>query len=100
MPDTMPQRLARRAALPTLLLLAVLAALIYFVFFPALLANPPTLHQSGALDAHLSYTPQQAYQALEAYGPSGRTQYSRAILLLDIVFPVIYALLLSLLIAR
>ncbi len=98
--DTMPQRLARRATLPILLVLAVLAALFYFVFFPALLARQPTLQQTGALDAHLSYTPQQAYQALEAYGPSGRAQYSRAILLLDIIFPVIYTLLLSLLIAR
>lgn len=100
MPDTLPHRLARHATLPTLLLLAVLAGLLYFIFFPALLSNPPTLQQTGALDAHLSYTPQQAYQALEAYEPAGRMQYARTILLLDIVFPVVYALLLSLLAAR
>ena len=100
MSGSLPHRLARQATLPFLLLLAVLAGLLYFVFFPALLANPATLQQTGALDARLSYTSQQAYQALEAYGPAGRAQYARTILLLDIVFPVIYALLLGLLAAR
>jgi len=100
MPGSLPQRLARRATLPILLVLAVLAALFYFVFFPTLLGSPLIFHQSSPLDTRLSYTPQQAYQALEAYGPAGRAQYARTILLLDIVFPVVYALLLSLLIAR
>lgn len=100
MTRSLPHRLANRTTLPVLFLLAGGVLLFYLVLFPGMTANPPALRQTGLLDTRLSYTPQQAYQALEAYGPEGRAQYARTTLLLDFLFPVIYALLLSLLATR
>lgn len=100
MSTPIPVRLARHARLPVLIVLTALVVLFYLALFPGMIAASPALQQTGMLDTRLSYSPAEAYQALEAYGPTGRAQYVRTTALLDFVFPVIYGLLLGLLAAR
>lgn len=50
----------------------------------------------GPLDLRLSYTPAEADAALRAYGDVGRHFYLLVELTLDVLYPVVYALFLSL----
>lgn len=51
----------------------------------------------GMPDLHLYYSSQEAYNIINAYGDAGRSIYTRFLLTTDILWPVIYALILSLL---
>jgi len=53
----------------------------------------------GMLDITLGYLPQSAIRAVEAYGTSGRTWYLIAQWTADLLFPIAYTFLFSLLLA-
>ncbi len=50
----------------------------------------------GALDMRFSYTPEQAYRMIAAYGEEGRRYYATIALTLDTIFPLLVALLFGL----
>lgn len=52
------------------------------------------------LDLHLSYTPAQAYSLLGEYGAEGREFYALFEMTADVVYPIIYTLLLCTLIGH
>ncbi|MCH2045170.1 MAG: hypothetical protein MK212_13730 [Saprospiraceae bacterium] len=49
------------------------------------------------LDLLMGYTPEEAYAQIEAYGAGGRLAYIITALSLDILYPVVYSLLLTML---
>jgi hypothetical protein len=53
----------------------------------------------GPIDLLYSYSPDQVYGMVAAYGDAGRAYYHGFVLSYDLAFPVIYSLFLSLLIA-
>src|SRR3954467_10728434 len=50
-------------------------------------------------DLRFGYRPEEAYRLIERYGPRGRAHWRR-LLLLDMVFPAVYAALFALLLLR
>ena len=50
-------------------------------------------------DLRFGYRPDEAYRLIERYGPRGRAHWRR-LLLLDLVFPAVYAALFALLLTR
>ena len=73
---------------------------IIFLLVLFLLANmlviPATYPRFQTLDTLSSYTPQEAYRLIDSYGEEGRQAYAKAELTLDLVYPLISALLFSL----
>jgi len=59
----------------------------------------PWAGDAGALDLLFFYTPDKAYSLISAYGEPGRGFYRNFELTIDILYPVVYALFLSLLIS-
>ena len=53
--------------------------------------------EEPTLDARLTYTVETAYAVADALGPQGRAQYALSELSLDLVYPLLYGLFLSLL---
>ena len=87
------QRLAKG---PNLLLLMALF-LGYNVFLYSLAGRHMArlgLEDVRLLDLHPGFTPDDAWQLLERLGPEGRVLYQRVELTLDMIYPVIYSLLL------
>ncbi len=81
----------------TILLLLGLYLLLTFLVFPIIAGQLGTLSGGvGMLDTQFSYTPQQAFQAVEAYGAQGRPLYGISALTADLLYPVVYSLLLAL----
>lgn len=58
-----------------------------------------TSESAGPLDLLFFYTPQQAYERIAAYGESGRTAYRLTELTVDVAYPIVYSLFLSLLLS-
>lgn len=80
----------RISSAPTLLALMLVSALFPALFFP--------LHEIGnikVLDLYFSYSPDQVYAYLTDLGEDGRRAYTSMALCSDLIFPVIYALALS-----
>ena len=77
------------AAGRNILILLLLFLLMNLVVIPAFYPRFQTL------DTLASYTPQQAYQLISSYGDRGRESYLIAELTLDLVYPLILALLFS-----
>lgn len=86
------QRLAVGASLRPVLWTLGLASLLFLGFFN-LLGEPVlrNLSGQGMLGSQLIYTPAQALEALEAYGPRGREIF-RLLVLSDFLFVPIYTL--------
>ena len=81
---------AHVASIPVLALLMLLAILFPAVLFPVL-----GIDDLKPLDLYFSYRPEQVYEYLETLGATGRSAYTRMLLIPDLVFPVIYAMALS-----
>ncbi len=78
----------------------VLAALVLLaLLFPVLLFPAAGIGEAKPLDLYWSYSPEQAYAYLGALGGAGRAAYIRMELTLDMAFPVIYSLALSIALA-
>jgi hypothetical protein len=90
-------RLDRWAAGRNILILLGLFLLFTLVIFPALTARLTSLSNGVSLiDSEFSYTPEKAYQMISAYTPEGRQLYMVSTLTADLVYPLVYALFLSL----
>ena len=50
----------------------------------------------AVLDKRFTYTPDEAYALLSAYGVAGRRRYARNALMLDVLFPLAYGMFLTL----
>jgi len=74
-----------------LVLLIVLYLVFVLLLFPALSSG------SGAapLDLMFSYSPTQAYDLIESYGPDVRHSYAISAMTLDVAYPLTYSLLFS-----
>lgn len=86
------QRLAVGASFKPVLWALGLASLLFVAFFN-LLGEPilRNLSGQGMLGSQLIYTPAQALETLEAYGPRGREIF-RLLVLIDFLFVPIYTL--------
>jgi hypothetical protein len=90
-------RLERLAARRNILILLGLFLLFTLVIFPLLTARLTSLSGGvSLLDNEFSYTPEKAFQMISSYGTDGRPFYLITTLTADLLYPLIYALLLSL----
>lgn len=83
------------------IILALTAGFVLFsaVVFPAVVERIEAYSGGvGPLDVEFSFSAQEAYSRIEAYGPEGRQLYAWVEATLDVAFPLIAASLLSLLI--
>lgn len=53
---------------------------------------------SGPIDLLFSYTPEKAYSMIESYGDEGRALYRTFAMTGDVIYPVVYSILFSLII--
>ena len=83
------------------IVLAMMAVIPFNALIFPLLMRQITAHSgsTGMLDVTLGYLPQSALQAIEAYGASGRTWYLITQWTADLLFPIAYTFLFSLLLA-
>ncbi len=77
--------------LSVLLMLAVLYLFIILVLFPAFSTEAYGL----PLDLMFHYSPDQAYNLIESYGPIIRHSYAINALTLDVIYPLTYSLMLA-----
>ena len=71
--------------------------LLVFLFFLTILAIVPAIYPKfQTLDTLSSYTPQKAYDLITSYGEQGRQSYAIIELTLDLAYPLITALMFSL----
>ena len=78
-----------------ILILLGLFLLFTLVIFPLLTSRLTQLSNGVSLiDNEFSYTPEKVYQMVTSYGPEGRPLYIASILTADLVYPIIYGLLL------
>jgi len=47
---------------------------------------------TGPLDLKFSYSPETAYEIIEAYGEEGRVSYARGAMTVDVAYPIVYTL--------
>jgi hypothetical protein len=71
--------------------LAVLVVL-YLVFVLYIFPNSAYETEVGPLDLKFTYTPDTAYQTIEAYGEEGRARYAVSAMTVDVGYPVVYTL--------
>lgn len=79
-----------------LVLLLALLFLVFVVFILPAVASPGG-ESLPVLDLMLWYTPQQAYDAISQYSPQARQAAVLSHLTVDLIYPLVYGLLLSLL---
>ncbi len=87
--------LQRWANWKTIALLAVLF-LAFVIFILPVMASPGG-QSLPVLDLRFWYTPQQAYEAIAQYSPEARQTAITSHLTIDVIYPMVYGLLLSLL---
>ncbi len=87
--------LEKWASWKSVLLFFALQMLFSIVIMPA--ASGSDAHDLPILDLQFFYTPEQAYEIIGAYTPSMRQAAAVTRLTLDVVYPLVYGMLLSLL---
>lgn len=95
--DALYLYLVRYATVPVVALLFVLFVLCQYAFEARRKALPV---QSHTLDATFWYSPATAREQFEAMGPDGRRLYAITEVTLDLIFPIIYGGLYTLLILQ
>ena len=82
---------------PNIIVLGLIVALFNTLVFPNLDASLASAGaQAKPLDLLFSYTTETAYSMIESYGSQGRQAYVIAQLTADTLYPIAYALFLSL----
>jgi hypothetical protein len=95
--DTVADTLIRLAiGTRILLLMAIFAVYNVAAMVPAYRRIETLSGGVGALDLLIIYSPERAYDMIAAYGQQGRSYYATVALTLDTVFPVLLALVFSL----
>lgn len=84
----------------------VLILLVCYIFFIAYVMpqtekalNAHSLSPTGPFDLFFSYSPAQAYDMLDKFGPEGRPYYARIEYTVDLIYPICYTLFFSFLIS-
>ena len=90
------QFLEKYATWKSILILIALFIIVNAVVFPMLLDNPNNI----PLDLQFSYSPEKAYQLLSNFSAADLQKYMIIELTVDVVYPIIYTLLLSFLIFK
>lgn len=94
--DRVLERLDRWATGRAILVLAAAFFLFPLVLFPAAVGNMASLSGGeGPLDVLFSFSADEAYSRIEAYGPDARRFYAKVELTIDVAFPTITAFLFS-----
>jgi drug/metabolite transporter superfamily protein YnfA len=83
----------KRASWKSVLLFFALQVLFSIVIMPT--ASGSDAHDLPILDLQFFYTPQQAYEIIGAYSPSMRQAAAVTRLTLDVVYPLIYGIMLA-----
>jgi hypothetical protein len=98
MSHTLYDRLAPQATRQRVAVLMVIFLVLFLVVFPAALNRLKEFSGGvGLIDTQFTYTPDQAFQMVSAYGPEGRPLYILTTLTADLLYPLDYSLLLALL---
>lgn len=94
MPESEHASMNPCTALEKISRLPVLAVLIvlYLVFVLYIFPNSAFDMDTGPLDLKFSYSPETAYEMIEAYGEEGRASYARAAMTVDVAYPIVYTL--------
>lgn len=91
------ERLEQYARWWVILVLVGIVILFQVVIMPrALFAH--LVGSAGPLDVLPFYMPDRAYAMMETYGEAGRAAYRKAALTVDVLYPIVYTLCLSLLV--
>jgi len=85
------QWLSRISQPAVLMVLIALYLVFVLVLFPALAGDG----EVAPLDLMFSYSAEEAYQQIEAYGPTVRHNYAISALTLDVAYPLTYSLMFS-----
>lgn len=94
LPDALckPCRWINQISRPAILLVLIGLYLVFvLVLFPAFGGDG----KAAPLDLMFSYSPDQAYQKIESYGPQVRHSYAISALTLDVAYPLTYSLMFS-----
>lgn len=98
--NTISKKLIHWATSRNLIIVSTFFILMNIFIMPVIEARvQDTSGGAGTLDLLFSYNPDQAYAMISAYGESGRNFYAISALTADLIYPVVYALLFSLLLA-
>lgn len=81
----------KNASGKNILFLSGMLLLFNFVLFPVYIPNE---QNAEPIDTQFAYTPQKAYQLIGDYGESARKSYITGELTIDLIYPVIYSLIL------
>lgn len=92
----MLDKLAQRGKINILLVLFLILEIVAFPYFTGQLKSASGGY--GMLDTSLFLPPEQIHRMVAAYGEAGRNVYATDLLTADLLFPVVYALLLAALI--
>lgn len=97
MTDRLLEELDRRATARSLIFLAAAFLLFTILILPVAAGRIESYSGGvGILDLELSFSPDEAYSRVQAYGPEGRRLYAWVEVTADVAFPVITTLLFSL----
>ncbi|HMO40202.1 MAG TPA: hypothetical protein PKC76_02070 [Saprospiraceae bacterium] len=80
----------QKANLVWMFLFMGLAALFNALILPAMADKLATVPPLTVLDLRFGFTPEEAWQLLDALGEAGRAQYQQIELTLDVLYPLIY----------
>lgn len=80
----------QKANLVWMFLFMGLAALFNALILPAMADKLATVPPLAVLDLRFGFTPEEAWQLLDALGEAGRAQYQQMELTLDVIYPLIY----------
>ena len=99
--EKLTRLLNRLANWKTIVVLILIALPFNWVIFPMRSARLQELagKSISIIDVMFAYTPAQVYELVPAYGEQGRQLYALTELTVDLVYPILYNLLLSLLMA-
>lgn len=100
MPNSLIRRFHQWSTARNILLLLLLFIVFNAIVLPPIITHFENLsHGAGLVDVLESYTPAELYAHLGRFEPSGRQLYILHELTLDVIYPLLSALLFSLLIA-
>lgn len=88
--NTLDYLAAKNRIILSIALFGIIFLVFYFVIFPNL-----NIGGQALLDAQFSYSPEKAYEIIQAYPPQGRKVYAIVALTLDVIAPIIYSLFLG-----
>ncbi len=75
--------------------LALLLFLLVIVFNALIMPGLAGKERVEPIDIQFAYSPEKAYSLIESYGDETRAEYRRGLMTLDVLYPVVYTLFIS-----